>query len=138
VPRNIEPAAGQLSDVFLYGVDDLRHVAEQGINARQQAAIAAEASIDGHVQAFMSWLHARERFEPILALRERSFAQRDHAVALAMKRLDAGQEPAQIIAQLAHQLTNAMLHAPTTALREAAAQGDDALLQHALKLMRLN
>jgi glutamyl-tRNA reductase len=138
VPRNIEAAAADLRDVFLYGVDDLRHVAEIGQNARQQAAVVAEAAINGHAQEFMSWLRAREKFEPILALRERSFAQRDLALMEAKKRLAAGANPTDVIEKLAHQLTNQLLHAPTSALRDAAAAGDDALLQSARQILRLD
>ena len=138
VPRNIAPEVANLQDVFLYGVDDLRYVAEQGQNARQLAAIAAEAAIDNHVHEFMAWLRARERFEPILALRERSHAARDLALAQAKRRLAAGGNSVEILERLAHQLTNQMLHAPTVALRDAGAAGDDALIASAVKLMRLD
>ena len=138
VPRNITPEVANLQDVFLYGVDDLRYVAEQGQNARQLAAIAAEAAIDNHVHEFMAWLRARERFEPILALRQRSHAARDLALAQAKRRLAAGGNSVEILERLAHQLTNQMLHAPTVALRDAGAAGDDALIASAVKLMRLD
>ena len=138
VPRNITPDVANLQDVFLYGVDDLRHVAEQGQNARQQAAIAAEVAIDAHVHEFMAWLRARERFEPILALRERSHAARDVALAEAKRRLAAGGNSVEILERLAHQLTNQLLHAPTIALRDAGAAGDDALIASAVKLLRLD
>ena len=138
VPRNITPDVANLQDVFLYGVDDLRHVAEQGQNARLQAAVAAEAAIEAHVDEFMAWLRARERFEPILALRERSYAARDVALAEAKRKLAAGGNSVEILERLAHQLTNQMLHAPTIALREAAAAGDDAAIASAAKLLRLD
>lgn len=138
VPRNIEPQAAELRDVFLYGVDDLKQVAEVGLNARQQAAKAAELAIDSHAQEFMAWLHARERFEPVLALRERSFASRDEALAQAKKRLAAGADPAQVLERLATQLTNQLLHAPTQALRDAAASGDQQLLENARRLLKLD
>ncbi len=138
VPRNIETQVGQLRDVFLYGVDDLRHVAEQGLNARQQAAVAAELAITGHVNEFMAWLRARERFEPILALRERSYIARDAALIDAKRHISAGADVAWVLERLAHQLTNQMLHAPTIALRDAGAAGDDALIASARQLLRLD
>lgn len=138
VPRNIEPQAVELRDVYLYGVDDLKQVAEEGLNARQQAAKAAELTIDSHAQEFMSWLHARERFEPVLALRERSFASRDEALLQAKKRLAAGADPLLVMERLATQLTNQLLHAPTQALREAAASGDPQLMENARRLLKLD
>lgn len=138
VPRNIEPEVATLRDVFLYGVDDLKQVAEIGLNARQQAAKAAELAIDSHAREFMAWLHARERFEPVLALRERSYASRDEALAQAKKRLAAGADPALVLERLANQLTNQLLHAPTQALRDAAASGDQQLLENARRLLKLD
>ena len=38
VPRDIEPEVGDLRDVYLYTVDDLQGVVDQGMRSRQQAA----------------------------------------------------------------------------------------------------
>jgi glutamyl-tRNA reductase len=135
VPRNVEASARELSDVFLYGVDDLRAVADAGLQAREHSAGLAEAVINGHVDGFMRWLQARESFEPVIALRERAFAQRDAALDAAKRQLQAGTPAAELLEKLAHQLTNQLLHAPTLALREAAGNDEQiALLKQALKL----
>jgi len=39
VPRDIEPEVGELNDVYLYTVDDLSHLIEEGLTNRQSAAI---------------------------------------------------------------------------------------------------
>ena len=41
VPRDIEPEVGQLDDVYLYTVDDLREVIDEGRRAREDAAVVA-------------------------------------------------------------------------------------------------
>ena len=46
----------------------------------------------------------------------------------------AGHAPGPVLEQLAHALTNRLLHAPTAALREAAADGDEGLARAAERL----
>ena len=45
VPRDVEPAAGELEDVYLYSVDDLNEVIQENLRSREQAALKAEEII---------------------------------------------------------------------------------------------
>ena len=49
--------------------------------------------------------------------------------ARAQQQLAAGQDPAVVVEQLAHALTNRLLHVPTAVLRDAAARGNLELLR---------
>src|SRR5439155_26903362 len=60
VPRDIEPEAGELDDVFLYTVDDLGQMISANIDARRSGVAQAEAIIDTQVGQFMHWLQVRE------------------------------------------------------------------------------
>ena len=51
-------------------------------------------------------------------------------------RIEAGEAPREVLQRLAHQLTNRLLHAPSTALRQAALDGDVDLLRAADKLYK--
>lgn len=138
VPRNIQDDCKQLRDVFLYHVDDLRHVVEQSLVARKQSAQLAEAVVDSHAQAFMNWLSARDRFETMLALRKRSETKRDHALEAALLALRSGESSDEVVKKLAFQLTNQWLHQPTEALKQAALDKDQALIQSARRLFGLD
>ena len=46
IPRDIEPEAGKLDDVFLYTVDDLQQVVENNLEGRKQEKIAAQEIIN--------------------------------------------------------------------------------------------
>src|SRR5678815_1434178 len=59
VPRDIEPEVKALEDVYLYTVDDLAQVVQQGHANRQAAVAQAEVIIDAGVQSFMHWLDQR-------------------------------------------------------------------------------
>ena len=56
VPRDIEPEVGDLDDVYLYTVDDLHEVIEEGRHSREEAAKQAEEIIENQVDHFMGWL----------------------------------------------------------------------------------
>jgi len=58
--RDIEVEVAELDDVFLYTVDDLSHVVQEGMDSRQTAVTQAEAIIDTSVDSFMHWMETRE------------------------------------------------------------------------------
>src|SRR5258706_3268212 len=53
VPRDIEPEAAELDDVFLYSVDDLAQIVSTNVDARRSAVAQAEVIIDTQVGQFM-------------------------------------------------------------------------------------
>ena len=62
------------------------------------------------------------------------WAYESPSVAAVRQMLAAGQDPAAVLQQLAYTLTSRLLHAPTTALREAAINGDIDLMRAAERM----
>lgn len=124
VPRDIAPDVAEIDDVFLYTVDDLERVIEENRRNRREAADAAEAIVELQVARFVETLNASAHNGSLKRLRAHGEAARDESLAKAQQMLAAGHDPAAVLQQLAHTLTNRLLHAPTTALREAALNGD--------------
>ncbi|MFG6137622.1 glutamyl-tRNA reductase [Halomonas sp. B23F22_10] len=135
VPRDIEPEVGDLSDVFLYTVDDLEEVIEENRRHRQVAADEAESLIEHGVGRWQHDRRLRSGGELIRDVRARGEALRDEARDQALARLARGENPEEVVARLAHQLTNRLLHRPTVALREAAADEQRELLDAAASLL---
>jgi glutamyl-tRNA reductase len=52
VPRIVDPAAGGLGDVYLYGIDDLRHVVDVNLAERRKEAAKAEVIVDAEAAEF--------------------------------------------------------------------------------------
>lgn len=129
VPRDIEPEVGQLGDAYLYTVDDLGEIAQQGMNQRQVAVTQAEAIIETRVQGFMQWLQRRGNVPAIVQLRDASQALRNEELARAQQLLARGQAPDEVLEQLAYRLTNKFMHRPLSALNETA-DADQAQLLH--------
>lgn len=120
VPRDIEAEVADLDDVFLYSVDDLAQLVQEGIGNRQQAATEAETIIDIRVENFMHWLQTRDAVPTIRALRDHADRVRRHEVEKALKQLAKGEDPQRVLEALSNTLTNKFMHAPSHALNNTA------------------
>jgi glutamyl-tRNA reductase len=61
VPRNIDPAAGQLQKVTLHNIDDLAALARQGARARERELAVCHQIIEAHVAALIKKLEAESQ-----------------------------------------------------------------------------
>ena len=138
VPRDIDPAAAELPDVFLYTIDDLQQAIESGRRSREASVREAEAIIDLQVERYLSWRRAAEFDRPLRAYRASAEAQRDEVLARAREMLANGRDPQEVLDFLANTLTGKLLHAPSVRLHEAAEHGDQALLDAATRLFGAN
>ncbi|HYQ91854.1 MAG TPA: glutamyl-tRNA reductase [Candidatus Competibacteraceae bacterium] len=137
VPRDIDPAVGELEDVYLYTVDDLQEIIQENLNSRTEAATQAEEIIDTQVAHFMAWLRIHDSAGCIYALRHQAERLRDEVYENARRQLLSGKEPLEVLRYLANTLTNKLLHAPSVALREASAQERDDLVDTIKLLYKL-
>lgn len=136
VPRDIAPEVGDLDDVYLYTVDDLKEVIQENLQSRQQAAEQAEEIIDVQVEHFMSWLRGQSAVANIRSLRSNAELQRDRVLEHARHMLAAGKQPDEVLQYLAYTLTNKLIHEPTTRLRQAGEEGRQDLLDACMELFK--
>jgi glutamyl-tRNA reductase len=138
VPRDVEAEVAELDDVFLYSVDDLGKIVQEGLDTRQAAVAQAEAIINASVHDFMHWLETRELVPTIRALRDHAERMRRHEFDRALKLLSKGEDPQTVLEQLSHALTNKFLHAPTHALNAAEARERETLVAALARLYQVN
>lgn len=60
IPRNIEPSASELYNVYLYNTDDLNGIVEENRRARAMEVPAVEGIIAQHIGKFEAWQAAAE------------------------------------------------------------------------------
>jgi glutamyl-tRNA reductase len=89
--------------------------------------IDAETIVTARVDNFLLWLQTRETVPVIRSLRDSAERTRRHEMEHALKQLARGEDPAAVLDQMSHRLTNKFLHAPTQALNQA--DGDRTELQ---------
>jgi glutamyl-tRNA reductase len=124
VPRDVESAVGDLDQVFLYHMDDLRAIVSENLSRRGSELASAEAIVDQEVQRFATWLQAREVVPTVVALRQRFEQIRQ----TELRRLDpklAGLPPEARarVDEITRLLVEKLLLTPTEQLK---AVGDDA------------
>jgi len=119
VPRDVEPEAAELDDLFLYSVDDLANIVKDNLQIRVDALAQAEAMIAEQAQGFLRWLDGRSVIPTLTALQGHHDGLRAAELERARKLLAGGAAPEQVIEQLARGLTNKFLHAPAQALTRA-------------------
>jgi glutamyl-tRNA reductase len=119
VPRDVEPEAGDLDDVFLYSVDDLSNIVKDNLNIRRESVAQAEQMIATQAESFLRWLEGRAVVPTIAALHGHHDELRATELERARKLLLSGTPPEQVLELLARGLTNKFLHAPTQALNQA-------------------
>jgi len=137
VPRDIEPEVGELEDVFLYSVDDLREVIDSNLKNRQEAAREAELIIDHGVEAFSRKERGLGIVSTLRSFREKAGQIRDAEVEKALRELDKGAAPELVVRELARLLTNKLIHAPSVQLKKAGADGHPELIDLAVQLFEL-
>ena len=137
VPRDIEPEVGKLSDVYLYTVDDLSHLIEEGLTNRQSAAVEAQKMIDHHVKDFTQWLKTRTIVPTIKALRDHAESYRITELKKAQKLLNQGMKPEEVLEVLSKALANKFVHHPSQALNEAKGEEHELLTKTLKKIYPL-
>lgn len=134
VPRDIEEQVGELDDVYLYTVDDLHAVIDENKKSRVAAADKAEDIIAEGVELYRRQQRSLNALATIKAYRRKAESLRDIELQKALSALETGGNPEQVLQQLARNLTNKLIHSPTTHLKEASASGQTQVVQlaHAL------
>ena len=124
VPRNVDPGAADLDNVYLYDLDDLDRTAERGRARRKGAIAAAEAILRDETERFERWraiLPVVPEIERLVA-RAQDVAREEAERALARLR-SSDAEPGEVLERLAESVARRLLHAPLVRLRSAAVDG---------------
>jgi len=124
VPRDVDPAVGQLGNVFLYDLDDLRTVATANIERRKEELPAAESVIAPEVEKYWEWLAGLAAVPVLRTFRTEMDRMREAELADAMRRLEhLSPRDREAVEHFSKALMNKFLHEPSVRLRAAAANG---------------
>ena len=121
VPRDIEPETSKLNDIFLYTLDELAEIAQEGIDNRTDAVKDANIIIEKKVNNFYKKINKKKASPTIVTLRNQFEDNRQKEINKAKKQLANGKSIDEILETLSNNLSNKFLHHPTKALNDAAA-----------------
>lgn len=123
VPRDIEPEVDDLSDVYLYSVDDLQEIISANLGSRRAAALEAEVIVEQAVLEFQQQHRSRQAVSTLKRFRQRHESIKRTELEKALLRLKKGDAPEAVLNGLANQLTNKIIHTPSVQLKQASAEG---------------
>ncbi len=117
VPRNIDAAIAKHEDIYLYTVDDLENIVVENLKNRELAAVDAQKIIEHATDAYMRWVKAGTQQQALKSFRHKVENLKNETLTLALKRIQRGEDPSEVITQFAHQLTQKLMHQPTISLK---------------------
>jgi glutamyl-tRNA reductase len=119
LPGDVDALARDIPGVTLFGLGDLKGIAEEHRSERRDAAVDAEAIIESEVARFKELLTGAESEPLIRALGERAESLRSVEVARALKRLGHLQTAdEQVIEAMSRAIVKRLLADPIAYLRE--------------------
>jgi glutamyl-tRNA reductase len=124
LPRDVAPSVGDLDNVFLYDLDDLRAVVAANLERRSAEMPSAEQVIAAEVEKYWQWLAGLAAVPVVTRFRQEMERVREEELAQALRKLGP-LSPAQreAIEHFSRALMNKFLHEPSVRLRAAAANG---------------
>ncbi len=134
IPRDFDPAIGDLTGVFLYSIDDLKAACDRNRREREKEWPKAERIIEDETRRFMADLHHRATAPTIRRLKERADEVKAEELARLLNKLSGldGKVHSEITTAF-DRLVNKLLHPPLESLRDEARQGEPHGLLDALK-----
>ena len=123
VPRDIDPAADSIGNVYLYNIDNLQDIVDENMNIRKREAIKAEAIVEEEITRYADWLKELEAVPTIVSLRtkaeEITRAEMEKATGW-MEKVD--KEEREKIEILVNSIVNKILHTPVSVLKEESSE----------------
>jgi glutamyl-tRNA reductase len=124
LPRDVESAVGELDNVFLYDLDDLRAAAAANLERREEDIPAARQIIATEVQKYWDWVAGLAAVPVVREFREEMDKVRSTELAAALRRLGPlSPDQKETLEHFSRALMNKFLHEPSVRLKAAAANG---------------
>jgi len=118
MPRDVEPAAGEIEQVFLYNIDDLQATVRENLARRASEVTRAEAIVAEEVEKFGAWFRSRGAIPTVVALRERFEAiRRAELERLDFKLAALPPEARARVDEITHLIVEKLLLTPTEQLK---------------------
>lgn len=140
VPRDVDPRVGNLSNVFLYDLEDLQQVVENHRGARQEELKKAAAILEEETKRFSGWLSSLEAEPTIRALTQWADAVRQSELQKSIQRLKGlNQRETQILDAMTKAIVNKILHRPIARIKaQGGKEGSAGYLEMTRELFGLN
>lgn len=140
VPRDVDPSVNNLTNTYVYNIDDLVAVVQENSAQRKDEAIKAERIIQEEVIRFERWVKTLDVVPTIIALKERIEALRKAEMERSLPALGhLTKSQLQALEALTVSLADKIINDPILVIKSKAGRaGRDTYLDVARKLFNLD
>jgi glutamyl-tRNA reductase len=118
VPRDVEPAASEIEQVFVYNIDDLQATVRENLARRTSEVARAEAIVGDEVGKFDAWFRSRGAIPTVVALRQRfETIRRSELERLDFKMAALPPDARARVDEITHLIVEKLLLMPTEQLK---------------------
>ncbi len=139
VPRDVDPAAGDIDNAYLYNIDDLQEVVDDNIKNRRQEAAKAEAIVEEEIVKCRAWMNSLTVVPTIVSLRAKveNIIKGELEKSAWLRNLS--EEEKNNVEILATSIVNKIIHDPISSLKEESQDnGTASFLVVARRLFKLD
>ena len=123
VPRDVEEEVGDIADAYLYTIDDISAVVNDGVRSRVDAAVEAQEIVAQGVDHHFRALRSLNAVETLRAYRKKASVIQEKELEKAFKALEKGELAEEVMVALARSITNKLTHEPSVQLKKFSEQG---------------
>jgi glutamyl-tRNA reductase len=118
VPRNVDPAANNIDNVFLHNIDTLNIVVDRNLQKREAEARKVQRIVHEEVLKFYQWFNSLQVTPTIQELRDQFETIREREVEHALHHFS--REQRESVEMLTKRIVNKILHTPIVNLKNGA------------------
>lgn len=123
VPRDIDPACGEVENAYLYNIDDLQAVVDKNLARRHSETQQVLQIVESATTDFCKYLEARKASTAIVSLRSQFESFRLKELEHFKTKKHVSEEELALLEHFGNRLINKLLHKPTNKLRQLSEGG---------------
>ena len=118
MPRDVDPEINKIDNIFLYDIDDLRHVVDANLKHRLKEAQFAEGIINEEVQSYVNQVHSLDITPTIVALKKHWDLIRQEELEKTKKQLGKlSTEQEVALENMTQSIIKKLLHGPISEIK---------------------
>jgi len=118
MPRDVDPEINKIDNIFLYDIDDLRHVVDANLKHRLKEAQFAEGIINEEVQSYVNQVHSLDITPTIVALKKHWDLIRQEELEKTKKQLgELSTEQEVALENMTQSIIKKLLHGPISEIK---------------------
>lgn len=122
VPRDVEESAGELKNIYLYDIDDLKSVADKNLEERRKAATLLESEIENELSSFREWLIMLDVVPIIKALNEKSNHIQEKTMESIFRKIpDLNEREIKVLQKHTKSIVHQLLEQPIRQVKQVGA-----------------